>query len=238
MPRPSTDATPPSVKPDTLELVHQAIGALGAATAAEIAAHAGIAYSTVTPKLRILADVGRAEFFHGGDGRGKWRTTTQTDISTNHAEPSTPVEPTTPPAQTPADDTTNTDITAQGDETVPAEHVAEVDTKDTDEVAAPAATEPAAEPTPAADGEVAGIAPAAHGADTDSPAVPRRRKGTIPKDLLAVMQTHPDTAYKVGELSVLLGGTSMGAIANALHKLVIDGTVTQTVEKPATFQAL
>ena len=54
---------------------------------------------------------------------------------------------------------------------------------------------------------------------------------------MTILQQHPGNAYKVGELSKLLGGASAGAIANALHTLAADGTVTQTVESPATFQA-
>jgi len=65
----------------------------------------------------------------------------------------------------------------------------------------------------------------------------RRGKGTLRNEVLAVLQRNPDTAYKVSQLSKLLSGASQGAITNALHKLVTDGTVAQTVERPATYQA-
>ena len=69
----------------------------------------------------------------------------------------------------------------------------------------------------------------------DKPA--RRRPGSIAADILAVMRADPDATFKVSHLSTALPGTSAGAIANSLHKLVIDGSITQVCEKPATYQA-
>jgi hypothetical protein len=74
-------------------------------------------------------------------------------------------------------------------------------------------------------------------ATADAQPTARRGKGRLRDEVLAVLQDNPDTAYKVSQLSKLLGGASQGAITNALHKLVTDGTVTQTVERPATYQA-
>ena len=51
------------------------------------------------------------------------------------------------------------------------------------------------------------------------------------------MRADPDATFKVSHLSTALPGTSAGAIANSLHKLVIDGSITQVCEKPATYQA-
>jgi hypothetical protein len=70
-----------------------------------------------------------------------------------------------------------------------------------------------------------------------APSTVRRGKGKLRDEVRAVLQDNPDTAYKVSQLSKALGGASQGAITNALHKLVTDGTVTQTVERPATYQA-
>ena len=76
---------------------------------------------------------------------------------------------------------------------------------------------------------------AADGRSPTSPA--RRRNGSIATDILAVMRADPDATFKVSHLSTALPGTSAGAIANSLHKLVIDGSITQVCEKPATYQA-
>jgi hypothetical protein len=74
-------------------------------------------------------------------------------------------------------------------------------------------------------------------ATADAQPTARRGKGKLRDEVLAVLQDNPDTAYKVSQLSKVLDGASQGAITNALHKLVTDGTVTQTVERPATYQA-
>ena len=71
---------PSTAKTDSgAEAVAAAIGRLGgvdaAATAAAIAAEAGVAYSTTNKKLRALTDAGRAESFEGPDHRALWRLT-------------------------------------------------------------------------------------------------------------------------------------------------------------------
>jgi DNA-binding PadR family transcriptional regulator len=75
---------------------------------------------------------------------------------------------------------------------------------------------------------------------------PRRPKGELRNAVLSLLQTNPDTSYKVSEICKLLDrateGTgvnkaSAGAVANALDKLVGDGTVTQIPGRPATYQA-
>jgi len=71
---------PTTAKTDSgAEAVAAAIGRLGgvdaAATAAAIAAEAGVAYSTTNKKLRALTDAGRAESFDGPDNRTRWRLT-------------------------------------------------------------------------------------------------------------------------------------------------------------------
>jgi hypothetical protein len=63
-----------SGRSDPVEVVAAAIAALGEDTAANIAARAGMAYSTVTPKLRALEDAGRAERVKR-DGRTLWQLT-------------------------------------------------------------------------------------------------------------------------------------------------------------------
>ncbi|SCL20448.1 hypothetical protein GA0074692_0870 [Micromonospora pallida] len=78
------------------------------------------------------------------------------------------------------------------------------------------------------------------------PAQPRRRKGELRDEVLALLQRNPDTAYKVGEICKLINQArdgaqvnkaSAGAVANALDKLVIAGNVTRLDTKVATYQA-
>lgn len=47
----------------------------------------------------------------------------------------------------------------------------------------------------------------------------------------------PDATFKVSQVCKHLPGASAGAIANALDKLVADGTAKQVADKPATYQA-
>ncbi|MEV0811350.1 MarR family transcriptional regulator [Micromonospora sp. NPDC050200] len=52
-----------------------ALAELGEATAAAVAEHAGLGYSTTTPKLRAWEGSGQVERFRTGDGRTLWRLT-------------------------------------------------------------------------------------------------------------------------------------------------------------------
>ena len=52
-----------------------------------------------------------------------------------------------------------------------------------------------------------------------------------------MLQDHPDATFKVSQVCKQLPGASAGAIANALDKLVADGTARQVTDKPATYQA-
>lgn len=109
---------------------------------------------------------------------------------------------------------------------------------DTDTPANPSEPGSSADPGAAGPNPLAtGTAPLSGSTATDAPPAARRGKGKLRDEVLAILQDHPDTAYKVSQLSKLLDGASQGAITNALHKLVTDGTVTQTVERPATYQA-
>lgn len=75
---------------------------------------------------------------------------------------------------------------------------------------------------------------------------PRRRKGELREEVLALLQGNPGTAYKVGEICKLINQSrdgeqvnkaSPGAVANALDKLVMAGSVTRVDTKVATYQA-
>lgn len=78
------------------------------------------------------------------------------------------------------------------------------------------------------------------------PAQPRRRKGELRDEVLALLRRNPEAAYKVGEICKLINQAhdgaavnkaSAGAVANALDKLVIAGAVTRLDTKVATYQA-
>lgn len=196
---------------DRKELIHQAVVALGTGTAAEIAAQAGIPYSTVTPKLRSLADEGRAEAYHDDEKRTRWRPVTAT--ATEAPDPDVPGNA----------EVLSIDGTSDTDDAI--------EQPDDDEVPSDVAFT-AVEPQPDA-------APDADAADPASPVkATRRRNGEVPEVILAAFaQAEPGTSYKVTQLHHLTG-VSQGAIAVALVKLVDKGQVVQTVERPATFQAV
>ncbi|GGK31376.1 hypothetical protein GCM10010124_25150 [Pilimelia terevasa] len=74
---------------------------------------------------------------------------------------------------------------------------------------------------------------------------PKRPKGALRGDVLAVLQADPDTAFKVSQICKHLdtvndgsrAKASAGAVANALDKLVGDGSARRHDGKPATYQA-
>lgn len=75
---------------------------------------------------------------------------------------------------------------------------------------------------------------------------PRRRKGELREEVLALLQGNPGTAYKVGEICKLINQSrdgeqinkaSAGAVANALDKLAMAGSVMRVDTKVATYQA-
>ncbi|GGL93032.1 MarR family winged helix-turn-helix transcriptional regulator [Micromonospora yangpuensis] len=115
------------------------------------------------------------------------------------------------------------------------------------------ADEAAAEdtPDPTTDGDPT-AAPSREQAETQesdgpgTPAPPRRRKGQLREEVLALLRGNPGTAYKVGEICKLINQThegtpvnkaSAGAVANALDKLIVAGSVTRLDAKVATYQA-
>ena len=88
---------------DPVEALVAAIGRLGQATPAEIAADAGVAYSTTNKKLRILKETGRAETFDGPDNHTLWRLTNAVgaaDTRTGQPDPDgSQATATAPPAE-------------------------------------------------------------------------------------------------------------------------------------------
>lgn len=72
-----------------------AVAALGEAQAGKIAAHAGLGYSTVPPKLRILQAEGIAEWFES-DGKRIWRLTPEGVAATRRTSQPSTVDKTEP----------------------------------------------------------------------------------------------------------------------------------------------
>lgn len=107
------------------------------------------------------------------------------------------------------------------------------------------ATSPAhvAQPAPAQEDQSADSTPERGGRRTS--ARPRRRKGELRDQVEQLLRRHPDTAYKIAEICKLINQAhgdgvnkaSAGAVANALDKLVIAGTVTRLDTTVATYQA-
>jgi len=148
----TTAKTDPTGKPDSAaEAVAAAIGRLGSdgagATAADLAAAAGVAYSTMNKKLRALKDAGRAESFDGPDKRTMWRlpnasratAVSASEAAAAEAEPA--IEATGDTAQAPGGDP------AAAPPPAPVEQPAEDATADTAAASTPAdVTGPDVEP--------------------------------------------------------------------------------------------
>lgn len=264
-----------------------ALAELGETTAAAIAEHSGIAYSTTTPKLRTWENTGQAERFRTDDGRTLWRLTEAGRTATAIAEPHTaaqsapvpgPVEQPKPTTDTATDTEAvlaappeSTDTGTPADTVVGADDNAGARPKSNaglplvegqphpDIATDPGANSPQPDPAdlPAVDvtdQEVQDTTTAPQpvvGVEVGKPndegtATPERRSpGSMRAAVLDICEAHPDRQYKVGELCRLIdaanAGTdakkaSQGAVYNACTKLAAAGTLTQTVDKPATFQ--
>jgi len=281
------------------EAVAAAIGRLGQATAAAIAAEADVPYSTTNKKLRILKETGRAETFDGPDNHTLWRLTNTVGTADNRTgqpdpdgsqaaatappaaqaaagphvtvvpaelfgqltdEPSRSAEPRSEPTDATADAATMADAgdqmveaidgTAGQPVVVPADGVEPG--PDDDSATAVQNDGPAGPPDGAADIDEAGDNTRDNTGDdgSDQPAkqAPRAAKragGTLRGAIFDILEANPDRQYKVGELCKVIdaanAGTgaakaSQGAVANALDTLSRKGTVTRTVDRPATFQ--
>ncbi|MFE9959253.1 MarR family transcriptional regulator [Micromonospora sp. NPDC005299] len=235
-----------------------ALAELGQATAAEVAEHAGLGYSTTTPKLRAWEGSGQAERVRTGDGRTLWRLTDAGRAATT-ATPQPAAADAPAPATDPegaqldaaeaqlqpgdADPSTAADTTGPPDSSPASQREPEPEVPDAGEFTAgnvaDKATDPACQ-TPAGSHD-GGDGP--RGEDRSTAA--RRKGGSLRGAVLDILEAHPDRAYRTGELCKLIdaanAGTgaakaSAGAVANAAIKLVACGKAVQTVERPATFQ--
>ncbi|MCI4066187.1 MarR family transcriptional regulator [Micromonospora sp. R77] len=256
-----TDATSQVTSAHSTLKVLAALADLGDASAAAVAEHAALGYSTTTSKLRAWEESGQAERFRTGDGRTLWRLTaagrTATAAPGGDMVEGAGFSGTSDPAVAGGGeqrDSGNEPATADDDQTVGRGGPAAVPALDASEVS----EEPAAGP----DGRGAGVAPdqstttatplTGVGVDagtasqaTDQPPKVRRAGGSLRATILDILEAHPDRQYKTGELARLVDAAnagsgaakaSAGAVANAAIKLVAAGRAVQTVERPATFQ--
>ena len=236
----------------SLALVRAAIAELGEATAAAVGAHAGLAYSTTTPKLRALEDAGLAERFRTDDNRTLWRLTDTGHAAgpagthSNATEPGEPAKPATAGTGTAA--ATDAASTGNGGEAPDVTDVADT---------AAAAVDPVSPPSAAPDGISTATNPATGGdgieaevPQNDQPdqartSTARRAKGTLDGAVLDVLEAEPNRSFKVSEICKLIDKTnegsriskaSAGAVVLAAHRLVRQGRAVLAVEHPASFQ--
>lgn len=232
-------------KKDPVEVVAAAIAALGEETAASIAAHAGMAYSTVTPKLRALEAAGRAQKFRR-DGQTLWRLTPQATAS----DPDQPddgggrddlSDSASQQATDPDQDPGNAKAAATPSATSPLPPATPTTPPVSGSVATATpdpATEPATEPTEPFGRPDPDPAPAGGGT--------RRPPGQLGRTALQILRQSPQTVYKVGEMAKLINkadegngypAASPGAVVLALNKLVDQGQARQVTEQPASYQS-
>jgi hypothetical protein len=229
-----------------------AIAELGEATAAAIAEHAGLGYSTVTPKLRTWENTGQAERFRTSDGRTLWRLTAAGHAACTPADAGRDSTAAAPQAAADHDPAANRDTDDEPTAATPPQRPTGEDST--------ATTDPSPDTTPAASPGVE--APATPRDQPEQPAHPpadetpasggeaasapvRRTPGAMRAAITGICQAEPQRQFKVSQLCKLIDaanvGTgaakaSQGAVYNACTKLAAAGTLIQTVDKPATFQ--
>ncbi|MFG1888089.1 MarR family transcriptional regulator [Micromonospora sp. NPDC049051] len=216
-----------------------ALAELGETTAAAIAEHAGLGYSTTTPKLRAWEGSGQAERFRTDDGRTLWRLTDSGRAATATPHPTTAPEKLQAPAdpgtnkQNPANDGPSPTAAAD-DPQQPNDSASPLPHPDQQPQAAPEPTKPnerseekaeapaVATSTPIAptDQDVPGKPTSAHGqpdaettdvpAQDSHPGTARRTGGSLRGAVLDILEAHPDRAYKTSELCKLIDAANAG----------------------------
>ncbi|MDZ5447270.1 MarR family transcriptional regulator [Micromonospora sp. 4G57] len=258
--------TPQHVPAHTMFQVLAALGELGEATAAAVAEHAGLGYSTATAKLRAWEQIGQVEKLHTDGNRTLWRLTDtgRTTTTTGQADPPSREAVT----DSPPDELERSAPDTAGPPQQDGERIVPPNGHTDDEATTPSTgtpTSPDAATPGRADEEQPPSAEADHqdqqasatgdeveaevdadvGSEAASTAPDRRSKGSLRGAVLDILEAHPDRQYKTGELCRLIDAAnagsgakkaSGGAVYNAAVKLVAAGTAVQTVEKPATFQ--
>ena len=232
------------------EKILAALRELGTASAAAISTHTGLAYSTTTAKLRAMAAAGQACRQRHPDGTTTWTPADvppadTTTAGTTTAGTTTAGKPSTAKAGKSRPAAVSKGKPATGSRKHKPTTTARADTaegsgSDTDRPDPGSGTSAAA----AASATTATVV--ATGDTQPDPGSPdkaakrsrgRRAKGQLRAQVLAVLQNHPEVTFKVSQVCKQLPGASAGAIANALDKLVADGTARQVADKPATYQA-
>jgi hypothetical protein len=198
---------------DAQQKILTALRKLGKASAVQISEHTKLAYSTTTAKLRSLEAAGQARRQRQPDGATIWQPA---DLAAGTT------------AQKPPDTTTTKTGTPNAGKNKPS-------SRRTRPSAARPKDQPVSGERTAASAAGPGRARSDAGAGDAQRA--RRPKGALRAEVLAVLQNLPDSTFKVSQVCKHLPGASAGAIANALDKLVADGTARQVADKPATYQA-
>ncbi|MEV0003479.1 MarR family transcriptional regulator [Micromonospora sp. NPDC050980] len=259
---PMTDQ-PETAPPHALFKVLAALADLGDATAAAVAEHAGLGYSTATAKLRVWEGTGQTERIQGDDKRAVWRLTDSGHATVGASRTATPTDSSFAEPEAPADESASVGDTV-GDGPGDTEKSSErASTPDSTAEGEPPAAEPSApadepptgdDPAPTVDDDPpqAGTlddseaqAVATPDSSTTAPGRSRRAKGSLRAAVLDILEAHPDRAYKTGELSKLIDAANVGtdarkaspgAVANAADKLVGAGKAIRIDGKHATFQ--
>jgi hypothetical protein len=202
---------------DAQQRILTALRELGKASALQISEHAELAYSTTTAKLRSLEAAGQARRERHPDGATIWQPA---DLAAGTAAENPPPEVTTTTAGTP-----------NAGKSKPS-------SRRTRTSGARPKDQPVSGERTAPSGAGSGLARSDAGAnDAGDGQRARRAKGALRAEVLAVLQDHPDATFKVSQVCKRLPGASAGAIANALDKLVAEGTARQVADRPATYQA-
>ncbi|MGI5214817.1 hypothetical protein [Plantactinospora sp. CA-290183] len=249
----STTSPPPGAS----ERLLTGLAEHGPMTAAVLAGHIGIGYSTATSRLRELEGLGHVEKTRTGKSTVTWQLTDQgaeaaTSTGERHSSPTETPAIVGQPSETGGAPVTG--LTSSGTPQPDPDDAAQADAPDNDDNAASgdAAPGPEVGTTRNLNGSTVqakdlGIAAGGDGAQGSSantrPARARRRKGELRAAVLALLKAKPGKPYKVQEICHLLNaGTtaskfSNGAVANALNKLTEDGSVQRLEDNIATYQA-
>ena len=258
-----TDTTSPPSAHSAIRVL-TAIAELGTGTAAAIAEHAGLAYTTVTPKLRAWEDSGNAERYQ--DPHTKlilWRLTAAGRVATATGDEPAALEQQNdpavqpgPPLEEPPGPQTLAPQGASAPDAAdhnsePSHETAPADGRDAAEPAAMAEDdngdethEAAAEPAPDVQADPDDDVPDAGKAEEVT--TKRRPKGALEATLRHVVHAHPDEAMKVDRLRKLIdiadagkgyGPASAGAVANAANKLAGRAEIVEVAAEHATYQA-
>jgi DNA-binding PadR family transcriptional regulator len=217
------------------EKILTALRELAQASAVQIGEHAKLAYSTTTANLRALEAAGLARRERHPDGTMTWQPAGTT--------PGAGTTPQVPQPQTPDGDDANSSRSRRKPPRRQAPTTGPTVTQErpprTGNHAAGQARPAPGDQAPSAAGSKRSRRAGRHGAPEGAGDTPRARraKGALRAEVLAVLQDHPDQRFKVSQVCKHLPGASAGAIANALDKLVAEGTARQVTDKPATYQA-